>query len=91
MARANELTTMSLPIHQRMLRHCADYRLADERHDRRANPRYPGHKNVTPTVPYTELSPERFKAFGTRLAASKSAVAGEPQSGTAESSVSGIL
>jgi type 1 fimbriae regulatory protein FimB/type 1 fimbriae regulatory protein FimE len=46
-----------------MLRHSAGYKLAHEGHDTRSIQRYPGHRNITHTVRYTELSPERFKTL----------------------------
>ena len=46
-----------------MLRHSAGYKLANEGHDTRSIQQYLGHRNITHTVRYTELSPERFKRF----------------------------
>ena len=37
--------------------------LANDGHDTRAIQQYLGHRNITHTVRYTELSPERFKNF----------------------------
>ena len=47
------------------LRHAAGLRLklANDRHDTRALQHYLGHKNITHTVRYTELAPDRFKGF----------------------------
>ena len=45
------------------LRHSAGYKLANEGHDTRSIQQYLGHRNITHTVRYTELSPERFKGF----------------------------
>ena len=47
----------------RVLRHAAGYKLANDGQDTRAIEHYLGHKNITHTVRYTELSPERFKDF----------------------------
>lgn len=62
-ARAGELAKLPFPIHPHMLRHSAGYKLANDGHDTRAIQQYLGHKNITHTVRYTELSPERFKGF----------------------------
>jgi integrase len=61
-ARAGELAKL-FPIHPHMLRHSAGYKLANEGHDTRSIQQYLGHRNITHTVRYTELSPERFKNF----------------------------
>ena len=62
-ARAGELAKLPFPIHPHMLRHSAGYKLASDGQDTRAIQQYLGHKNITHTVRYTELSPERFKGF----------------------------
>jgi integrase len=62
-ARAGELAKFPFPIHPHMLRHSAGYKLANEGHDTRSIQQYLGHRNITHTVRYTELSPERFKSF----------------------------
>jgi type 1 fimbriae regulatory protein FimB/type 1 fimbriae regulatory protein FimE len=62
-ARAGELAKLPFPIHPHMLRHACGYKLASEGQDTRAIQQYLGHKNITHTVRYTELSPERFKNF----------------------------
>ena len=62
-ARAGELARLPFPIHPHMLRHSTGYKLANEGHDTRAIQQYLGHRNITHTVRYTELSPERFKNF----------------------------
>jgi len=62
-ARAGELARLPFPIHPHMLRHSAGYKFANEGHDTRAIQQYLGHKNITHTVRYTELSAERFKNF----------------------------
>ena len=62
-ARAGELAKLPFPIHPHMLRHSAGYKLANEGHDTRSIQQYLGHRNITHTVRYTELSPERFKSF----------------------------
>ena len=62
-ARAGERAALPFPIHPHMLRHSTGYKLANEGHDTRSIQQYLGHKNITHTVRYTELSPERFKKF----------------------------
>jgi type 1 fimbriae regulatory protein FimE len=62
-ARAGERTKLPFPIHPHMLRHSTGYKLANDGHDTRAIQHYLGHRNITHTVRYTELSPERFKGF----------------------------
>ena len=61
--RAGELAALPFPIHPHMLRHSAGYKLANEGHDTRSIQQYLGHRNITHTVRYTELSPDRFKGF----------------------------
>ena len=46
-----------------MLRHACGYKLANDGHDTRALQHYLGHKNITHTVRYTEMAPDRFKGF----------------------------
>src|ERR1700691_1007537 len=62
-ARAGELAKLPFPIHPHMLRHSAGFKLANEGHDTRSIQQYLGHRNITHTVRYTELSPDRFKGF----------------------------
>jgi type 1 fimbriae regulatory protein FimE len=61
--RAGELARLPFPIHPHMLRHSTGYKLANDGHDTRSIQQYLGHRNITHTVRYTELSPERFKGF----------------------------
>jgi type 1 fimbriae regulatory protein FimE len=61
--RAGEQAKLPFPIHPHMLRHSTGYKLANDGHDTRAIQQYLGHRNITHTVRYTELSPERFKGF----------------------------
>ena len=63
LARAGELAKLPFPIHPHMLRHSTGYKLANDGQDTRAIQHYLGHRNITHTVRYTELSPERFKGF----------------------------
>lgn len=62
-ARAGTLAKLPFPVHPHMLRHACGYKLANEGHDTRAVQHYLGHKNIQHTVRYTELAPDRFKAF----------------------------
>ena len=51
------------PVHPHMLRHACGYKLANDGHDTRAIQQYLGHRNITHTVRYTELAPQRFATF----------------------------
>lgn len=62
-ARAGTAAGLEFPVHPHMLRHAAGYKLANDGQDTRAIQHYLGHKNISHTVRYTELSPERFKSF----------------------------
>ena len=62
-ARAGVGAKLPMPVHPHMLRHALGYYLAGLGFDTRAIQAYLGHKSITHTVRYTELSPERFKAF----------------------------
>jgi type 1 fimbriae regulatory protein FimB/type 1 fimbriae regulatory protein FimE len=62
-ARAGAAAGLEFPVHPHMLRHAAGYKLANDGQDTRAIQHYLGHKNISHTVRYTELSPERFKDF----------------------------
>jgi type 1 fimbriae regulatory protein FimE len=62
-ARAGVAAGLEFPVHPHMLRHAAGYKLANDGQDTRAIQHYLGHRNITHTVRYTELSPERFKDF----------------------------
>ena len=62
-ARAGVLARLPFPIHPHMLRHATGYKLANDGHDTRAIQHYLGHKNITHTVRYTQMSPGRFKGF----------------------------
>jgi integrase len=62
-ARAGQRAGIPFPIHPHMLRHGCGYKLANEGQDTRAIQHYLGHRNISHTVRYTELSPERFKDF----------------------------
>lgn len=61
--RAAENAQIGSPVHPHVLRHSAEYKLANNGHDTRSIQQYMGHKNIQHTVRYTELSPHRFKDF----------------------------
>ena len=61
--RAGELAKLPFPVHPHMLRHACGFKLASDGQDTRAIQQYLGHRNITHTVRYTELSPDRFKGF----------------------------
>jgi type 1 fimbriae regulatory protein FimE len=62
-ARAGIAAQLPMPVHPHMLRHSLGYYLANLGFDTRAIQAYLGHRSITHTVRYTELSPDRFKAF----------------------------
>ena len=61
--RAGRNARLDFQVHAHMLRHAAGFKLAGDGHDTRSIQDYLGHKNIMHTVPYTELSPTRFKDF----------------------------
>ena len=62
-ARAGEQAKLGFPVHPHMLRHACGYKLANDGHDTQALQHYLGHKNISHTVRYTEMAPDRFKGF----------------------------
>ena len=62
-ARSGKLAEIPFPTHPHMLRHACGYKLANDGHDTRAIQHWLGHRNITHTVRYTELSANRFNAF----------------------------
>lgn len=62
-ARAGQAAGLPFPVHPHMLRHACGYKLANDGHDTRALQHYLGHKNISHTVRYTEMAPDRFKDF----------------------------
>jgi type 1 fimbriae regulatory protein FimE len=62
-ARVGIKAKMAFPVHPHQLRHATGYKLANDGQDTRAIQLYLGHKSITHTVRYTELSPDRFKEF----------------------------
>ena len=63
LSRTGEVAGLGLAVHPHMLRHACGYHLANAGHDTRAIQHYLGHRNITHTVRYTELNPDRFSAF----------------------------
>jgi len=61
--RAGQKAGSAFQVHAHMLQHSAGYKLAGDGHDTRAIQDYLGHRNISNTVRYTELSPTRFKDF----------------------------
>ena len=61
--RAGVEARLGFRAHPHMLRHVCGFALANKGHDTRALQAYLGHRNIQHTVPYTELSPGRFKDF----------------------------
>jgi type 1 fimbriae regulatory protein FimB/type 1 fimbriae regulatory protein FimE len=62
-AEAAKAAGIDFPVHPHMLRHATGFYLANAGQDTRAIQLYLGHKNISHTVRYTELSPGRFKNF----------------------------
>ena len=52
---------LQFPVHAHILRHACGCAPANAGHDTRALQDWLGHRNITHTVRYTELSPTRFK------------------------------
>ena len=61
--RTGQKAKLPFQIHGHMLRHSAGYKLAGEGHDTRSIQDYLGHRSISNTVRYTELSPTKFKNF----------------------------
>jgi len=61
--RAGAEAKLGYKAHPHMLRHACGFALANKGHDTRALQAYLGHRNIQHTVRYTELAPDRFKAF----------------------------
>lgn len=61
--RAGVKAKLGFPVHPHMLRHATGYKLANDGHDTRSIQHYLGHKNISHTVRYTDMAPDRFKGF----------------------------
>jgi integrase len=53
----------NFPIHCHMIRHACGFKLANDGHDTRALQDYLGHRSISSTVRYTELTATKFKDF----------------------------
>jgi site-specific recombinase XerD len=53
----------SLKVHPHMLRHAAGFKLANDGVDTRSLQAYLGHRHISNTVRYSELSSQRFRDF----------------------------
>jgi site-specific recombinase XerD len=59
--RATQAAGLKIKAHPHMLRHACGYTLANQGTDTRTLQAYLGHKNISNTVRYTELAPNRFR------------------------------
>jgi type 1 fimbriae regulatory protein FimB/type 1 fimbriae regulatory protein FimE len=62
-ATAGQNASIGFPVSPHMLRHSTGFYLANTGQDTRAIQSYLGHANISSTVIYTQLSPNRFKSF----------------------------
>ena len=62
-ARIGEAAGFPWRVHPHMLRHAGGYKFANDHQDLRAIQDFAGHRNIQNTVPYTELTTERFSNF----------------------------
>lgn len=62
-ARASRRAKLGFPVHPHQLRHSCGYTLANKGVDTRSLQAYLGHRSITSTVVYTQLSPQRFAGF----------------------------
>jgi len=63
LAWVGEASPLAFPVHPNMLRHACGFKLANAGRGTRALQRYLGHRNIQPTVRYTELASDRFTDF----------------------------
>jgi len=61
--RAGQVAKLGIDVHPHMLRHSCGYYLANKGADTRAIQAYLGHRSISNTVRYTELSADRFNKF----------------------------
>ena len=61
--RATEMAGLEIKAHPHSLRHACGYALANKGTDTRTIQAYLGHRNISNTVRYTELSTARFKGL----------------------------
>lgn len=62
-SKAGTVAKLGFPVHPHMLRHATGFRLAAKGIDTRAIQGFLGHRNITHTVRYTDLAPDRFKGM----------------------------
>jgi site-specific recombinase XerD len=62
-ARLGVAAKFQFAVHPHMLRRPCGYKPANQGVDTRSLQHYLGHRNITHTVSYSELSPDRFKNF----------------------------
>ncbi len=62
-ARLGGRAGFAFPVHPHQLRHACGYALAEKGHDTRRIQLWLGHKNITHTVRYTQLSSDAFRSF----------------------------
>jgi type 1 fimbriae regulatory protein FimB/type 1 fimbriae regulatory protein FimE len=62
-ARAGREAGLPFPVHPHQLRHSCGYTLANKGVDTRSLQAYLGHRAISSTVIYTQLSPQRFHGF----------------------------
>jgi integrase len=61
--RAGQAAELGIKTHPHMLRHACGYSLASQGVDTRTIQSYLGHRNISNTVRYTELAPNRFRGL----------------------------
>lgn len=61
--RASAHAGLEIKAHAHSLRHACGYDLANRGHDTRTIQDYLGHRNISNTVRYTELSATRFRGL----------------------------
>jgi type 1 fimbriae regulatory protein FimB/type 1 fimbriae regulatory protein FimE len=61
--RVTEAAGLEIKAHPHMLRHACGYALANKGTDTRTLQAYLGHRNISNTVRYTELAPNRFRGL----------------------------
>jgi type 1 fimbriae regulatory protein FimB/type 1 fimbriae regulatory protein FimE len=61
--RAGKKANLPFQVHAHMLRHSAGYKLANDDHNLRAIQDWMGHKQISHTTRYTEISPNKFRDF----------------------------
>jgi len=63
-ARLGQQAGFAFPVYPHQLRHACGYALAEAGHDTRRDQLWLGHKNITRTVRYTQLSSDASGASG---------------------------